>query len=157
MTSSSSPTVLARSPHLAVGADDAAALTAIVKRLTLSWADNDADALAQIYAEDATVVLPGDVYLKGRREIRDWMANAFEGKWKGTHVLGIPLELRYLADNVGMLISHGGAYQPGASEVSTDDAIRGIWIFTKQGSEWTVAAYENTPVRATIPIPEATG
>jgi uncharacterized protein (TIGR02246 family) len=155
MTTIDSPTVLPRTASFSITAEDAAAVREIVTTLASSWARNDADTLAQLYAEDANVVLPGDTYLKGRAEIRDWMGAAFEGKWRGTHVLGVPLEIRYVAEGVCLMISHGGAYQPGASEVSVDDAIRGIWVLVRQGSGWTIAAYENTPVRATIPIPDA--
>jgi uncharacterized protein (TIGR02246 family) len=154
MTIIDPPIALPRAVSVSVSAEDAAAVREIVTTLAKSWAQNDADTLAGLYAEDATVALPGDTYLKGRPEIRAWMAAAFEGKWKGTHVLGIPLEIRYVNDII-LMFSHGGAYQPGASEVSVDDSIRGIWVFTRQGSGLTIAAYENTPVRATIPIPDA--
>lgn len=134
--------------------DDEQALRSIVQSLATSWASNDADTLSRLYAEDASVVLPGDTYLRGREQIRTWMASAFEGKWKGTHVLGVPLELRYLNNDIIVMISQGGAYQPGATEVSPDDAIRGMWVFTRAGDGWTITAYENTPVRAAIPIPD---
>lgn len=148
-----SPTVMRIAPNFSIRDEDGAALLAIVRRLSASWANNDADTLSQLYAEDASVVLPGDTYLKGRPAIRDWLAAAFEGKWKGTHVLGVPLEIRYINDETIVMVSHGGAYRAGASEVSVDDAIRGMWLFIKQGAEWVITAYENTPVQATIPIP----
>lgn len=140
-----------------IAVEDEAALRSVVQRLAKSWAQNDADALSELYAEDATVVLPGDTYLKGRPQIRSWMASAFAGKWKGTHVLGMPMEIRYIRDDVCLMISQGGAYGPGASEVSADDAIRGIWVFVKRGKDWIITAYENTPVRATIPVPAGHG
>jgi uncharacterized protein (TIGR02246 family) len=106
---------------------------------------------------DATVALPGDTYLRGRQAIRDWMARAFEGKWRGTRVLGRPLEIKYVNDDIIVMFSQGGAYRPGETEVSADDAIRGMWVFTRQGPGWTIIAYENTPVRATIPLSGAGG
>jgi uncharacterized protein (TIGR02246 family) len=146
MTTSTSPSDLA---------EGQLALRAVVQSLATSWALGDADTLSDLYAEDASVVLPGDTYLKGRPAIRAWMKAAFDGKWKGTHVLGIPVEMNYVRDDVCVLISQGGAYKPGATEVSVDDAIRGLWVFVREDSGWTIAAYENTPLRAPIAIPGA--
>lgn len=149
------PTALPRTPVIAVRQDDADAIRDIVRRLATAWAHNDADTLSLLYDEQATVALPGDVYLKGRQEIRDWLAEAFDTKWKGTHVLGMPLEIRYVRDDICVMFSHGGAYLPGAAEVPVEHAIRGFWLFIKYDTGWTIDAYENTPVQATIPIPDA--
>jgi uncharacterized protein (TIGR02246 family) len=134
--------------------EDAAAVTEIVQRITTSWNANDADVLSTVYAEDASVILPG-ANLKTRAAIRDWMAESFAGKWKGTHVLGSPLELRYISDDIMLLVSEGGAYLPGSVEVPVEHAIRGMWFFVKRDGEWLVHAYANTPVRHTIPLPES--
>ncbi|GAA4689994.1 SgcJ/EcaC family oxidoreductase [Phytohabitans rumicis] len=137
----------------AIRPEDEKAVREIVQRITLSWNENDADRLSTVYTEDASIVLPG-AHLKGRSNIRDWMAEAFDGKWKGTRVLGSPLELRYIRDDVMLLISQGGAYPPGATEVPVEHAIRGIWVFVKQDGEWIITGYGNTPVRAAIPLPD---
>jgi uncharacterized protein (TIGR02246 family) len=133
--------------------DDEAAVREIIDRITVAWNANDAVALCSVYADDASVVLPG-ACLKGRPAIEEWMANAFNGKWKGTHVLGYPLELRYIRDDIMVLISHGGAYDPGATEVPVHFAIRGIWMFEKRQSTWIITAYGNTPVYAPITLPD---
>ncbi|GAB3971221.1 SgcJ/EcaC family oxidoreductase [Plantactinospora veratri] len=133
--------------------EDEKAVRDIVARITGAWNENNADELSTVYSEDASIVLPG-AHLKGRPAIRDWMAEAFDGKWKGTHVLGAPLELRYIRDDVMLLLSQGGAYPPGATEVPVEHAIRGIWVFVKQDGEWTITGYGNTPVRAPIPLPD---
>jgi uncharacterized protein (TIGR02246 family) len=132
--------------------EDAAAVREAVKRITVTWQQQDAEKFAEVYAEDATVVLPG-VFLKGRAEIRDAMAEQFQGKWKGTQVLGQPLEMRYLGEGMLLLVSEGGAYPAGATEVSIDHAIRGFWFFVKRDSQWLVHAYGNTPAQKTIPLP----
>lgn len=138
----------------AVSSEDQAAVHEIVQRITQSWKAQDAGGLSTVYAEDASIILPG-ANLKGLPQIREFMARAFATKWKGTQVLGQPLELRYLRDDVLLLVSQGGAYAPGASEVPEENAIRGMWIFVKQDGKWTIAAYGNTPTRAPIPIPDA--
>ena len=140
-------------PPANVAPEDVAAMSDVVARITAAWNANDAATLCAVYADDATVVLPGAI-LKGREAIEKWMTEAFEGKWKGTHVLGHPLELRYLAEDVMGLASHGGAYNPGDTEVPTHFAIRGAWVFIKRDGEWLVHFYANTPVYDTIVLPE---
>ena len=152
MAATTTPTVRTYEAEISIRENDAAAVISIVKSLSASWAKGDADTLSRLYAEDATVALPGDTYPRGRRAIRDWMARAFEGKWRGTRVLGQPLEIKYVNDDIIVMFSQGGAYRPGETEVSADDAIRGMWVFARQGPGWTISAYENTPVRATIPL-----
>jgi uncharacterized protein (TIGR02246 family) len=134
--------------------EDAAAIRTIVEHLTAAWNVNDAKTLCEVYADDASIILPGAI-LKGLPDIESWMAGAFEGKWKGTHVLGHPIELRYIRDDVILLVSHGGAYHPGDSEVPEKFAIRGIWLFVKNNGKWLIHGYGNTPVFDTIPLPAA--
>ena len=136
----------------AVRQEDAEAVRGVVQKITASWRDQDAGRMAEVYAEDATIVLPG-TYLKGRAAIRDAMAAQFQGKWNGTQVLGKPLELRYLGEDMILLVSEGGAYPPGATEVPLEHAIRGFWFFVKRDSRWLVHAYGNTPAQQTFPLP----
>ncbi len=137
-----------------IKAEDQAAIIELVRRITTSWKAQDASILGTVYTEDVSMLLPG-AHLKGRDVAEEYMTEAFATKWKDTEVLGVPLEMRYLHDDVILLISHGGAYAPGSKEVSVDNAIRGIWVFIKQDGKWIITAYANTPVRATIPIPGA--
>ena len=44
-----------------------------------AWDANDADAFAEVYAPDATVVLTGGTFLRGREEIRRYMTAGFAG------------------------------------------------------------------------------
>jgi uncharacterized protein (TIGR02246 family) len=137
---------------MSVRPEDAAAVQALVERITVSWNANDAASMCTVYADDASIVLPGAV-LKGRPDTEEWMAEAFRGKWKGTHVLGHPIELRYIRDDVMLLISQGGAFMPGDAEVPEKFAIRGIWLFVKEDGEWLIHGYGNAPVGDTIPLP----
>lgn len=147
----STGTITAGSP---VRPEDAAAVKELVQRITVSWAEGDADTLVTVYSQDASIVLPGAT-LKGRPEARDWMAQAFAGKWKNTKVLGSPKELRYISEDMMLLVSEGGAYPPGATEVPVEHAIRGMWLFIRCDGQWLIHAYANTPVGNSIPLPDS--
>ena len=123
-----------------------AAVAKVPQRIVEAWAANDADAFAAACAEDATLILPGDVCLKSREEIRAFMANAYAGPYKGTRVTGQPLSLRFLGDDVSVLITQGGVLMPGETEVSDKQAIRATWVLGKHGDEWLVSAYHNSNI-----------
>lgn len=115
-------------------------------RITEAWAGNDADAFADAFTENGSMILPNDVFLTSREQIRAFMAAAFSGPYRGTRVFGEPLLSRQLSDTVVVLTTRGGVLQPGEETVSDDGAIRATWVLTKQDGDWLIASYQNTPV-----------
>lgn len=127
-------------------ADQRISVAKVPQRIVAAWAANDADAFAAACTEDATMILPGDVCLKSRDEIRRFMANAFAGPYKGTQVFGEPVTVKFLGDEVGIVVTQGGVLMPGETKVSAGQAIRATWVLAKQGSEWLISAYHNSPI-----------
>jgi uncharacterized protein (TIGR02246 family) len=123
---------------------DKVAIASLTQRVIAAWAYQDADAFAEVFTEDGTMILPG-LYRKGRAEIRDYMATAFAGIYKGTQVTGKPLDMRPLGRDAAVLLSLGGVLQPGDSEVSAAEAIRAAWVVVKNDGQWQLAAYQNSP------------
>lgn len=130
----------------AILAGDEAAIQDVPERIVAAWAVNDADAFAAMFAEDGSLILPGDVYLRGREEVRSFMAKAFAGPYRGTRVSGKPLALKPLGPDTALLITQGGILAPGETEVSAERAIRASWVLIRRGQEWLITAYQNTPV-----------
>jgi uncharacterized protein (TIGR02246 family) len=123
---------------------DQAAVAAVPQRIVTAWADHDAAAFADVFTQDGTMILPG-LFLKGREEIRTYMTKAFESAYKGTQVTGTPVEIRVLAPNVALLISAGGVLREGQTEVSDEAAIHASWLVVRDGDEWQLSAYQNSP------------
>lgn len=124
---------------------DKAAIASLTQRVVAAWAYHDADSFAAVFTDDGTMILTG-VYKKGRADIRDYMAAAFESDYKGTQVTGKPIDMRPLGEDAAILISLGGVLEAGESEVSDKSAIRAAWVVIKQDGQWRLAAYQNTPV-----------
>jgi uncharacterized protein (TIGR02246 family) len=125
-----------------------AALAAVPQRITVAWAANDASAFAKAFTDDATMVLPGDVFQKGRAAIEAYMAAAYAGPFKGTNVTGRPVDAKLLneAGDAAAIVTLGGVLQPGESELSRKATIRATWILAKLEGEWLITAYHNSGV-----------
>ena len=126
------------------GANQKEALS-VPLRLVAAWADNDAEAVASVFTDDGILILPGDVYKKGREEIRAFMQAAYAGPFKGSRVTGRPVDVRFAAEDVALLRTHGGILAPGETEIDPELAVRSTWVVVKRDGQWQLAAYQNSP------------
>ncbi|GAA4092642.1 MULTISPECIES: SgcJ/EcaC family oxidoreductase [Actinomadura] len=125
---------------------DQAAIAAVPQRVVQAWAAHDADAFARVFVEDGTMILPG-VFRKGHDDIRAFMTDAFQGRFKGTQVTGKPIDMRRYG-NTAVVVTQGGVLAPGETEPSKERAIRATWVVVKDQGEWRLAAYQNSPTAA---------
>ncbi len=130
-----------------LAADDVAAVRDVPKRITEAWAGNDADAFAAVFTEDASMILPGS-FAGSREAIRQFMAAAFAGPYQGTRVFGEPKSVRAIGQDTAVVVTLGGVLAPGEEKVSAERSVHATWVVTKQGSEWLISAYQNSPAHA---------
>ncbi len=109
-----------------------------------AWAAGDADAFAELYTDDATVVQPG-INKRNRCDIRTTMAAGFAGPLKGSRVLDEPQSVRFLGSDTAVVITEGGVLMAGQSELPAERRVRATWVLTKQNEQWYVGAYQNSP------------
>lgn len=128
--------------------DDQIAAVGIPQRVVAAWAQHDHDAFADLFTADATMILPGDVFVQQRENIRSYMAEAYSAAFKGTRVTGVPLSVRFLGPETAVLVTEGGVLAPGEEEVAAERAIRATWVLTRRDGGWLIAAYQNTPIQA---------
>ncbi|GII02081.1 SgcJ/EcaC family oxidoreductase [Planobispora takensis] len=128
--------------------DETTAIRQVPQRIIAAWAANDGDAFAEVFTEDATLILPGDIYVAGREGIRAFMGFAYSGPLKGTRVAGEPLSARFVTEDVAVLVTRGGVLHGEETEVAPERAIRATWVLAKQDGQWLITAYQNTPIGA---------
>lgn len=124
-------------------ASAAAGVQDTLTRLYQAWADNDADAFAQLYLEDATVVLPGS-YHQGTDAVARYMGMGFAGPLKGSRGVDEPLSVRVLGDTA-VVVSRAGILMAGEDSVPADRERYATWVLVRREDRWLVAAYSNTP------------
>lgn len=122
---------------------DTAAIARIPSRIMQAWAYQDAQAFAEVFTDDGTMILPG-VYRKGKDAIAQFMAQAFAGPYAGTQVTGTPFEVRAVTDDVALLLTEGGVIPADAQNVPDAATVRGSWLVVRDGEDWKLAAYQNT-------------
>lgn len=127
--------------------DDERAVLDVIHGVYDAWADNDADAFAALYLDDATVVQPGGIYKKSRNDVRTSMALAFAGPLKGSTVIDEPKNVRILGDNAAVVISEAGVVMAGETEAPAERMVRATWVLAKQHGTWFIAAYHNCALR----------
>jgi len=125
-------------------AADQAAIAAVPARMVAAWAAHDADAFADLFTDDGTLMLPG-LYKKGKDTIRQYMAKEYAGVYKGTTVTGTPIDIKPLQAGAVALITRGGVIPAGQTELPGEAAIQASWILVKRNRKWLLAVYQNSP------------
>jgi uncharacterized protein (TIGR02246 family) len=118
----------------------------LLNQLSAAWAANDAEAFTNLFTDDGTVVLPGDVYLYGHEAILSFMSRGYQGPYRGTGVTGSALSVRFIDSNTSIMVTEGGVLAPGETEVAPQRAIRATWVCVNDNGTWKLSAYHNSPV-----------
>lgn len=125
-------------------ADDTNAVRDVLRQVYTAWADNDADAFAALYADDATVVMPGVLH-RGRSTVRDYMAGAFAGPLKGSRGIDDPYDIRIVGTDTAIVVSKAGIILAGERDLPAERERFATWVLFKQDGRWLIAAYANAP------------
>lgn len=118
------------------------AVRELLRQVYAAWADNDADAFAALYLDDATVVLPG-VFRQGRSAVRDYIAGAFAGPLKGSRGIDEPQDIRILGGDTAIVVSRAGIMMAGEQDLPAEREQMATWVLSKQDGQWMIAAYSN--------------
>jgi uncharacterized protein (TIGR02246 family) len=126
--------------------NDTTAVRDVLQRSYAAWAAADAEAFADLYAKDATVVLRG-TFLRGRDAVRDYMTGAFAGRLKGSQGVDEPLDVQVVGGHTAIVVSEAGVRMPGETTVPDERKVIATWTLSKEDGRWRVIAYANTPAR----------
>ncbi|MDG4792774.1 SgcJ/EcaC family oxidoreductase [Micromonospora sp. WMMD1082] len=127
--------------------DEKAALT-VPMRIQAAWAANDPQAFAGTFADNGSLLL-GDEQLRSRAEILAYMTDAFAGPLHGASVKGWPIEVRFLSQDVAVVITEGGIRRPGEAAVAPENAIRATWVIRRQpDGRHQLVSHQSSPIKS---------
>jgi len=124
---------------------EGAVLTAPL-RVRAAWDANDADGAAAVFAENGSMLV-GDEQLRGREEIRAYLAKAFEGPYRGTKFTEEPVHIGFLAEDVAIAVTEGGIVPPGAAGLEPDERVRAVWVVAKRDGDWQAMSHQTCPLQ----------
>ncbi|MGH3939169.1 MAG: SgcJ/EcaC family oxidoreductase [Pseudonocardiaceae bacterium] len=122
-------------------------MRAVPERIVDGWAANDADAVAAVFTTGTDFVIGDGTFLRGREELRRYLADGFAGFLKDTRVTAPVQSVRCLSSTVGVVHTLGGILLPGETEVPPERQGIQVFIVTKHGGEWLVNVYQNTRIK----------
>lgn len=131
----------------AVQADRDSGVRAVFAEVSRAWADGDAAAFVEWYADDATAVLPG-FYLRDRNAIRASMAVAFAGPLRGSRRIHKIDSLRYVGDTTAVVVSNSVTVFPSDAEPAAERREWATWLLARHGDRWLIEAYHGCPESA---------
>jgi uncharacterized protein (TIGR02246 family) len=126
--------------------DEKAVLT-VPQRIQDAWLKNDPDVFADVFTENGSLLLQ-DNQLVSREEIRGFMRASFLGPLRGAHVYGWPLEVKFLAPDVAIVVTEGGIIKAGESEIAPENQIRAVWIVVRNAEgKLNLFSHQSSPVK----------
>ncbi|MEU9826059.1 SgcJ/EcaC family oxidoreductase [Micromonospora chersina] len=127
--------------------DNEKAVLAVAMRIQAAWAANDADLFADTFTENGSLLMQ-DNQLTSREEIRDYMSRGFDGPLKGARVKGWPIEVRFLTDEVALVVTEGGILMAGENEIADGNLIRATWVIRRQpDGQLKLVSHQSSPIK----------
>ena len=126
---------------------DETAVRDVLDRMYQAWAAQDPDAIAALYLDDVSVVMPG-VYRSGSDEVGSYFAAGFAGPLKGSRASDEVRSIRFAAPGAAIVVSEGGVLMAGETTVAPARRVRATWVLASRDGQWRIAAYHNCLLQA---------
>jgi uncharacterized protein (TIGR02246 family) len=138
---------LAVSQSTANHSKDEAAIRAIIANLNDAWTKGDAQTWGAQFAEDADFTAWMGAYVKGREVITREHGRIFQTIYKGTKLRLSVRRIRFLRDDVAVVLAEGVTAKKEEDFPSTPQVVPAI-ILTKEEGRWQIAVFQNTLVQS---------
>ena len=127
---------------------DETAIRKVVQQVQDGWNAHDAKTHAAAFAPDADYVVVNGSHDKGREEIQARHTQLFSGIYKNSHNIATIKSVRFLRPDVAVVHTEWNLlHDLSDSETRKGHALNTI-VMTKEKGKWSIAAYQNTPIRA---------
>ncbi len=124
--------------------EESTALT-VELRFRAAWDDNDADTLAEVFADNGSILL-GDEQLNGRDAIHARLKEGFAGQYRNSRITEEPVEVKFLTEDVAYLLTEGGVLFAGEESLPVERTLRTTWIATRREGKWALMSHQSSPI-----------
>lgn len=134
-------------------ASDETAIRSILDHILASWGQANAKGMADMYANDADLIVPDGTVLSGRHDIEAFYASAFQRGYAGSLAHADVVRLRkldatcYVMDGTWSIV---GIRQAGASETKEAGVFTGV--FVRHHGHWQIAALREQTGATTLHV-----
>ncbi len=125
---------------------DEASLRQVVQQIQEGWNAHDGKGFAAPFAADADYVVVNGMKLKGREAIEKGHTAIFTTIYKDSHNVGTVKSIRFLRPDVAVVHVEWNLEFRTGGETSKGHAMNTM-VMTKEGDKWSVAVFQNTPIR----------
>jgi uncharacterized protein (TIGR02246 family) len=128
-------------------AGDEAEIRAAHRRVLEAWNNGDGQAFAAPFTRDADFVAFDGSVLRGREEIASVHQELFDRWLKGSRLVEEHTTVRFLTDDVAVLLTVGGTVMHGKSKPAPErDSVQTL-VAVREGGAWSFASFQNTRIR----------
>ncbi|CAL9354672.1 SgcJ/EcaC family oxidoreductase [Streptomyces sp. enrichment culture] len=121
-----------------------------------TWTEADTAGFARLFTEDADYVSYDGSWAAGVDRLRDNHDKLFRGVVAGSAMVGEIESLRFVTDEVAVLVANGSVLMPWRSELPRRRLSRQIIVCVRTPRGWRIAAIQNGRQRpVTIPEPDS--
>lgn len=124
-----------------------AIICALYTQLMDGWNQGSSEAFSAPFAENGHLVGFDGMHLVGRDEIVSFHQPLFDKWLKGTRLVGAVESVCFLSPDVALIHALGGTVMRGESQPSPERNSIQTLVAIKRGSEWRLAAFQNTRIR----------
>jgi uncharacterized protein (TIGR02246 family) len=119
---------------------------ALYEKLIDGWNKRNADAMAEVFAEDGELIGFDGSQLKGRSDIRSHLQQIFADHPTPPYVFKVK-SVRFLTPEVADLRAIAGMVPLGESDIEPNLNTHHTIIAVKPAGQWRIALYQNTPAQ----------
>jgi uncharacterized protein (TIGR02246 family) len=116
----------------------------LYRELLNCWNDRDAASVAALFTEDGNLIGFDGSQINGREEVKSVLQQIFGDHSTATYV-GKVRGVRFLTPEVSVLRAVAGMVPPGQSDINPAVNTIHTLISMKQGGQWRIAVFQNTP------------
>ena len=124
--------------------DDEATIRDLYQQTIDGWHAGNGDAFAAPYTEDSDFIGFDGTYMKGRQEIASFHQMLFDKFVKGSRLIGKIRSIRFVTEDVAIMIAVGGTVMAGQSDIDPDRNSVHTLVAVKHDVKWYFTAFQNS-------------